>query len=283
MPAVALTDHGSLAGAVELYRHGRKAGVKPVIGCEVYVADDRKALAKGYAHLTLLAESNEGYANLIRLASAGYLEGYYYKPRVDWELLAPTAGIVALSGCLSGRVCQGARAGPRAGRGELARLVEMFGRDSVYVELQDAGLPIQQEINPRLVALAAARASRSSPPATSTTCATRTRRRTRRCSASSRATRSQTRALAFETDQFYFKTPDEMQPLFGEQPDALASTLEIAERCTVDARARRGSCCRRSRRRTGERLRVPRRAVRGGPRRRYEQVTPSSRSASRSS
>src|SRR2546422_9541563 len=107
MPAVALTDHGSLAGAVELYREAGTHGVKPILGCEVYVADDRRAQAKGYAHLTLLAESNEGYANLIKLASAGYLEGYYYKPRVDWELLGRHAqGIVALSGCLSGRVAK---------------------------------------------------------------------------------------------------------------------------------------------------------------------------------
>ena len=107
MPAVALTDHGSLAGAVELYKEAGKAGVKPIVGCEVYVADDRKAQQKGYAHLTLLAESNEGYANLIKLASAGYLEGYYYKPRVDWELLqSHSKGLIALSGCLSGRVCK---------------------------------------------------------------------------------------------------------------------------------------------------------------------------------
>src|ERR687891_3006649 len=107
MPAVALTDHGSLAGAVELYREAGKQGVKPILGCEVYVADDRRAQRKGYAHLTLLAESNEGYANLIKLASAGYLEGYYYKPRVDWDLLSSHSnGLIALSGCLSGRGCK---------------------------------------------------------------------------------------------------------------------------------------------------------------------------------
>ena len=80
MPAVALTDHGSLAGAVQLYQHAQKAGVKPLIGCEVYVCEDASKQEKGYAHLTLLAESNEGYGNLIKLASAGYLQGYYYKP-----------------------------------------------------------------------------------------------------------------------------------------------------------------------------------------------------------
>src|SRR5438093_7082347 len=87
MPAVTLTDHGSLAGAVELHREARKQGIKPIVGCELYVTDSRRRQEKGYAHLTVLAESNEGYANLIRLSSLGYLEGYYYKPRVDWELL----------------------------------------------------------------------------------------------------------------------------------------------------------------------------------------------------
>src|SRR6266542_6528593 len=105
MPAVGLTDHGSMAGAVELYRETEKTGVKPLIGCEVYACVDRARQEKGYAHLTLLAETNEGYANLIKLSSLGYLEGYYYKPRVDWELLERhSRGLVALSGCLSGRV-----------------------------------------------------------------------------------------------------------------------------------------------------------------------------------
>ena len=86
MPAVSLTDHGSLAGAVELQREARKQGIKPIVGCEVYVTDDRRRQEKGYAHLTVLAETDEGYANLIKLSSLGYLEGYYYKPRVDWKL-----------------------------------------------------------------------------------------------------------------------------------------------------------------------------------------------------
>src|SRR6266545_3714573 len=102
MPAVGLTDHGSMAGAIELYREAGKHGVKPLLGCEVYVADDRRAQTKGNAHLTLLAADNTGYGNLIKLASAGFLEGYYYKPRVDWELLSThSQGLLALSGCLS--------------------------------------------------------------------------------------------------------------------------------------------------------------------------------------
>src|SRR5437764_14528019 len=152
MPAVALTDHGSLAGAVELYRETGKHGVKPLIGCEVYVADDRRAQRKGYAHLTLLAENNAGYGNPIKLASAGYLEGYYYKPRVDWELLeSHSDGLVALSGCLSGRVAKAMEENrPNDAAADLDRLAQIFGRDSTYVEIQNAGLDIQQRINPKL-------------------------------------------------------------------------------------------------------------------------------------
>ena len=157
MPAVALTDHGSLAGAVELYREAGKQGVKPIVGCEVYLADDRHAQAKGYAHLTLLAETNEGYANLIKLSSLGYLEGYYYKPRVDWELLERHAqGLVCLSGCLSGRVSRALEESrPADAAADLDRLVQIFGRDSTYVEIQNAGLDEQARINPLLAKLAA--------------------------------------------------------------------------------------------------------------------------------
>jgi DNA polymerase-3 subunit alpha len=236
MPAVALTDHGSLAGAVELYRDCGKAGVKPVIGCEVYVCDDRKAQAKGYAHLTLLAETNEGYANLIRLVSSGYLDGYYYKPRVDWELLAGHAkGLIALSGCLSGRVCKALEHGDeRQAEAELARLVDIFGRESTYVELQDAGLPIQQEINPRLVELA----ERQGIPTVATGDIHYLHHEDAKAHEAllciqSGDTLTNPGHWRFETDQFYFKTPEEMQGLFAGAPEAIARTLEVAERCSV--------------------------------------------------
>src|SRR6476661_5666677 len=156
MPAVSLTDHGSMAGAVQLFKATKGTGVKPVIGCEVYVAEDRKAQQKGYAHLTLLAADNEGYSNLIKLSSLGYLEGYYYKPRVDWELLERHApGLIALSGCLSGRVCKALEESrPADAASDLNRLVQVFGRDNTYVELQNAGLDVQQRVNPLLVDLA---------------------------------------------------------------------------------------------------------------------------------
>src|SRR5712691_3031639 len=128
MPAVTLTDHGSMAGAVQLFKAAKGTGVKPIVGCEVYIADDRRAQRKGNAHLTLLASDNTGYSNLIKLSSLGYLEGYYYKPRVDWELLERhNQGLIALSGCLSGRVCKALEENRVTdAEGELDHLAQVF-------------------------------------------------------------------------------------------------------------------------------------------------------------
>ena len=237
MPAVGLTDHGSLAGAVDLYRRANKAGVKPVIGCEVYVCDDRRAHTKGYAHLTLLAATNEGYANLIKLSSLGYLQGFYYKPRVDWELLDQhSAGIIALSGCLSGRVSKALEEGAKdRARDELGRLAEIFGRDSTYVELQDAGLAIQKQMVPQLVELA----GEVGLP-TVVTCDVHYLRHEDAqaheallCIQSGDSLSNPNR-WRFETDQFFFHTAEEMARTFGHLPDAMARTIEIADRCSVE-------------------------------------------------
>jgi DNA polymerase-3 subunit alpha len=236
MPAVALTDHGSLAGAVELYKEAGKAGVKPIVGCEVYVADDRKAQQKGYAHLTLLAESNEGYANLIKLASAGYLEGYYYKPRVDWELLhSHSNGLIALSGCLSGRVCKALENGnPAEAEKEIANLRDIFGPDSTYLEIQDAGLEVQKQINADLAKLS----ETTGLPLVATGDVHYLRHEDARaheallCIQSGDSLANPNR-WRFDTDQFYFKTPAEMAQDFAGYPEAVARTLEIAERCNV--------------------------------------------------
>jgi len=237
MPAVALTDHGSLAGAVDLYKAAQKEGVKPVVGCEVYVADDRRAQQKGYAHLTLLAETNEGYGNLIKLSSLGYLEGYYYKPRVDWELLEThRAGLIALSGCLSGRVCKALEENRATdAEAELDRLEQIFGRDNVYVELQNAHLEVQQRINPQLLALAEQRGL----PTVATGDVHYLRHEDARaheallCIQSGDSLKNPNR-WRFETDHFYFKTPEEMAADFPGRDDALRRTLEVAERCHVD-------------------------------------------------
>jgi DNA polymerase-3 subunit alpha len=237
MPAVSLTDHGSLAGAVALTKAAKAEGIKPVIGCEVYVADERKTQQKGYAHLTLLAENNIGYANLIKLSSLGYLEGYYYKPRVDWELLDQHSdGLIALSGCLSGRVCKALEEG-RAddADGELDRLTSIFTRDNVYVEMQNAHLDVQQRINPLLAQLA----ERRNLPLVATGDVHYLRHEDARaheallCIQSGDSLKNPNH-WKFETDHFYFKTASEMLLDFPGHEAAMRRTLEVAERCNVE-------------------------------------------------
>jgi len=237
MPSVSLTDHGSMAGAVQLWKATRNTGVKPVIGCEVYVADDRKASTKGNAHLTLLAADNTGYANLIQLSSLGYLEGYYYKPRVDWELLERHSnGLIALSGCLSGRVCKALEENrPNDAEAELDRLAQTFGKDNVYVELQNAHLDVQARILPQLASLAA----KVGLPAVATGDVHYLRDTDARaheallCIQSGDSLKNPDH-WRFETDHFYFKTPEEMALDFPGHDDALRRTLEVAERCNVE-------------------------------------------------
>ena len=155
MPAVAMTDHGNLYGAVEFYQAAEKAGVKPLVGCEAYIAPgsmtDRNATsAKDTAfHLTLLAADNEGYRNLVKLVSAAHLEGFYYKPRVDKELLAThSRGLIALSGCLKGEVNQRLSAGDPAGARKVAgQYRDIFGRENFFIELHDHNLDAQRRGN----------------------------------------------------------------------------------------------------------------------------------------
>jgi DNA polymerase III subunit alpha len=236
MPAVALTDHGSLAGAVQLYQEAGKQGVKPLIGCEVYVTEDRRAQRKGFAHLTLLAETNEGYGNLIKLVSSGYLEGYYYKPRVDWELLEGYAnGLVALSGCLSGRVCRALENGQAAqAQAELERLRDIFGPDSTYVEIQNAGLDVQARINAELAGLS----TRTGLPLVATGDVHYLRHEDARAHEAllciqSGDTLSNPNHWKFDTDEYYLKSPAEMAADFPDHPEAVRRTLELAERCNV--------------------------------------------------
>jgi DNA polymerase-3 subunit alpha len=237
MPAVALTDHGSLAGTIDLVKAAQANGIKPVIGCEVYVADDRRAQTKGYAHLTLLAETTAGYQNLVKLSSLGYLEGYYYKPRVDWELLERHAdGLIALSGCLSGRVCKAFEENrPQDAEKELDRLAQVFGDGDVYVELQNAHLDVQQRILPELVALAAKRKL----PTVATGDVHYLMHDDARaheallCIQSGDSLKNPNH-WKFDTDHFYFKSAEEMALDFPGHEDAMRRTLEVAERCNVE-------------------------------------------------
>ena len=241
---------------MQLYQHAAKQGVKPIIGCEVYVCDDASKQEKGYAHLTLLAESTEGYGNLIKLASAGYLQGYYYKPRVDWSLLEQhSAGVIALSGCLSGRVSKALEESREAdAAADLDRLVQVFGKDSTYVEIQNAGLAEQARINPLLAKLAQG----TGLPLVATGDVHYLLHEDARaheallCIQSGDSLKNPNR-WRFDTDQFYFKTPAEMAADFADYPAALATTLEVAERCNVEIEL--GT------------IRLPRYPVPGGPRR----------------
>jgi DNA polymerase-3 subunit alpha len=237
MSAVSLTDHGSMAGAVQLWKATRSTGVKPVIGCEVYVANDRRAHEKGNAHLTLLAADNTGYSNLIKLSSLGFLEGYYYKPRVDWELLERHKdGLIALSGCLSGRVCKALEENRLTdAEGELDRLAQTFGKENVYVELQNAHLDVQARILPQLADLA----TKTGLQTVATGDVHYLRDTDARaheallCIQSGDSLKNPNH-WRFETDHFYFKSPEEMALDFPGHEDALRRTLEIAERCNVE-------------------------------------------------
>ena len=237
MPAVSLTDHGSMAGAIDLYKAAQAQGVKPIFGCEVYVVDDRRVQKKGHAHLTLLAADTTGYANLVRLCSLAYLEGYYYKPRVDWELLERYApGMIALSGCLSGRVSR-ALSEHRAhdALAELDRLSQIFGRDSTYVELQNVGLDVQQPAFQGLPSLA----ERLGLPLVATgdvhylDASDAHSHDALLCIQSGDSLKNPDR-WRFGADEFYFKTPEEMSLDFPGHEEALRRSLEVAERCNVE-------------------------------------------------
>ncbi len=241
MPAVGLTDHGSMAGSVELWRAAAKAGIKPILGCEMYVVDDHtsRTQKERRAHLTLLAETPQGYHNLVRLVSAAYLDGYWYRPRVDLAQLAEHAdGIIALSGCLSGRVCKALVDGNEAlARQELDTLAGIFGRDQVYVELQDGGIDIQTRINPQLAALA----RDAGLPLVGTgdvhylTAADAIPHEAMLC-IQTNDTLDNPNRFKFSNHGFYLKSPQEMYDLMA-QPwgeDMLRRTVEIADRCRAE-------------------------------------------------
>ena len=224
-------------GSSSCIGEARERGVKPIVGCEVYVADDRRVQTKGYAHLTLLAETNEGYANLIKLCSLGYLEGYYYKPRVDWELLERHGrGLIALSGCLSGRVSKALSEGRgKDAREDLDRLAQIYGRDSTYVEIQNGGVDDQLRINPDLVALA----EETGLPLVATgdvhyLNAEDAYSHEALLCIQSGDTLKNPNHWRFDTNEFFFKSPEEMALDFPGLDHALARTLEVAERCNVE-------------------------------------------------
>ncbi len=240
MPAAAITDHGNLFGAVSFYETALKKGIKPIIGCEVYVArgshTDRSATEgeKFNHHLVLLCENNVGYRNLVKLVSHGYLQGFYYKPRMDKELLSKhSEGLICLSACLSGEVCSNlAHDHYSAARQAAGDYRDIFGKDHFFVEIQDQGLEVEQRINPQLVKLSK---ELSVPLVATNDCHYVSREDSRAhevllCIQTGK-TMSDNNRMRFSTDQFFVKSQEEMQAIFAEIPEALKQTLEIAERC----------------------------------------------------
>ncbi len=242
MDSVAITDHGTMFGVVELYEKAVKAGIRPVIGCEVYIAPrkmiDKTPLdAKGMSHLILLAENREGYKNLCKMASAAQLEGFYYKPRIDKEMLrAHSRGLIALSACLHGEIPMRIKAGRLDQADQAAReYLEIFGEDRFFLELQQNGIEIQEMVNRALIEMSR---RLSIPLVASNDCHYLDRDDVQAhdvllCIQTGK-TINDTERFKFRTDQLYFKSPSEMVDAFGEVPGAIENTCRIADRCQVE-------------------------------------------------
>ena len=242
MESCAITDHGTMFGVVDFYRECKANGIKPVIGCEVYVAPNSRfdkvhGVDNRYSHLILLAENETGYKNLIYLVSMGCIEGYYYKPRVDKEILREhSEGLIALSACIAGKIPSLLLNGDEAGASEAAdEYIEIFGKDNFFIELQDHGLAEQKQILPKLIALAKDKGLG--------VVATNDIHYLTRDDAyyqdvlmciQMEKTVDDTDRMRFETEEFYIKSEAEMRELFSYIPEAIENTAKIAERCNVD-------------------------------------------------
>ena len=243
-PAIALTDHGNLFGAVDFYSAAKKAGVKPIVGCELYVAPgsrfERSSQDGGYegaSHATVLVRNEAGYRNLIKLVSKAYLEGFYYKPRVDRELLAQHAdGLLVLSGCLNSEVSKLLSAGEDAKAKQVAGWYQdVFGRDHYFMELQSHGIEEQSRVTAGTLRLAEALGA----PICGTNDshyleAGHARAHEALLCIQTGTTMSDPNRWKFSTDEFYLKSADEMREVFRELPDAYRNTLAVAERCDLD-------------------------------------------------
>jgi DNA polymerase-3 subunit alpha len=254
-PAIGITDHGNMYGVLDFYEAARQAGIKPIIGTEAYQAADSRferpvrrgriddgggdaeAGEKLYYHLTLLAENGEGYKNLLKLTSAAYLEGYFYKPKVDWELLERHHdGVIATTGCLGGLVLQALlRDDVERATALAARLQDIFGRESLFVELQDHGLDEQRRTNPQLIRLA----RRIGAPVLATNDSHYVSRGDAEAHdallcVQTGSVKDDPKRFKFHGDEHYLKTAAEMRQLFRDYPEACDNTLWIAERAEVE-------------------------------------------------
>ena len=244
MPAVAMTDHGNLFGAVDFYNGAKKHGLKPIIGCEVYVAPESRhekknnhGLRDASYHLILLVQNDTGYLNLLRLVTAGYLEGFYYKPRIDKEMLAEHAeGLIALSSCGRGEIAHNINK-ENIGRAiEVAgEYREIMGENNFFLELQYHKMEYQEKINKELVKIAG---KLSIPLVATNNCHYLERKDFRAheillCLQTGKTISDQYR-MRYPSDEYYFKSPEEMIELFKDIPEAIENTLKIAERCELN-------------------------------------------------
>jgi len=254
-PAIGITDHGNMYGVLDFYKACQRHGIKPIIGSELYQAyehrserparrgrqddtgGDTEGGRKAYYHLTALAENATGYRNLIQLSSRAYLEGYYLKPKVDWELLeAHHEGLIVTSGCLGGQVLQALlRGDEREALERAARFQDIFGRDQFFVELQDHGIPDQRRTTPMLLELA--RKLRAPLLATNDSHYTHQHDAVAHDAllcVQTGSLMSDPDRLKFHGDQHYLKTAAEMRRVFADLPEACDNTLWVAERCNVE-------------------------------------------------
>lgn len=239
--AMAITDHGAMYGVIDFYRAARERGIKPVIGCEVYVAartrhDKVHALDSERSHLVLLCENNTGYQNLIAMVSEAWTQGFYTKPRIDHELLEQHhEGIIALSACLAGEIPRALSRGDYEGAKETALWYDrLFGRGNYFLELQDHGLREQQQINPLIIRLS----RETGIPLVVTNDTHYVQKEDARVQQvliciQTNHTVGENTGLEFETQEFYLKSEDEMRALFPALPEAFDNTVKIAERCNV--------------------------------------------------
>lgn len=244
MPAVAVTDHGSMFGIVQFYKEAKKHHIKPIIGCEVYVApgdmlekDSTTGLADVAYHLTILVKDAVGYKNLIKMVSLSYLDGFYYRPRIDKKLLeGHSEGLIALSGCMKGEVAYMIRQGDMAKAEEVAAFyAKTMGAGNFYLELQENGIVEQAEINKGLKEIS----KRLSIPLVATNDCHYLNREDARahevllCIQTGKKLSDEKR-MKMSTDEFYFKSPDEMKALFHDTPEAISNTVDIANRCNFE-------------------------------------------------
>ncbi len=245
MSSVAMTDHGVMYGAVEFYKSANEHGIKPVLGCEVYVADgDHRDRGKQAGrrqprinHLVLLAQNDVGFQNLTRLVSIAHLDGFYYKPRIDHELLAEYhEGLIGMSACLKGEVASGLLDGNmEAAKQAAGQYVDILGKDNFFIEIQDHGLPEQREVNRYLPTLA----GKMGLPLVASNDVHYLKKEHGVAHEVLLCLQTQTvmsdpKRMRYQTNEFYMKSAAEMTELFKEHPEAITNTVDIAERCNVE-------------------------------------------------